>query len=132
MVDVVAAIIINEENKILIAKRKINLKMGGLWEFPGGKVEKEETYENAIIRELKEEMDIDIKILECLGENTSDYKDNYKYKFIKLIGFKCIIINGIITLNDHEEYKWVDKDELIKYEFTPADKYFVNMLITEI
>lgn len=127
MIEVVAAIITNNENKIIIAKRKIYLKFGGLWEFPGGKVEKEEAYEDAAIRELKEEMDIDIKIVKYFGETISNHED----KCIKLIGFKCIIINGDIKLTDHDEYKWVSKDELMNYEFTPADKYFVYKLIDE-
>jgi 8-oxo-dGTP diphosphatase len=127
MVEVVAAIIVNNENKILIAKRKASLKYGGLWEFPGGKVEQREAYEDTAIRELKEEMDIDIQILEYFGETISDQQD----KSIKLIGFKCIIINGDITLTDHDEYKWVSKDELINYELTPADKYFAYKLMNE-
>jgi 8-oxo-dGTP diphosphatase len=127
MLEVVAAIIINNENKILIAKRKASLKFGGLWEFPGGKVEKGEAYEDTAIRELKEEMDIDIKIVEYFGETISNAND----KFIKLIGFKGIIINGDINLTDHDEYKWASKDELINYKFTPADKYFVYKLIDE-
>lgn len=127
MIEVVAAIIINNENKILIAKRKVSLKYGGLWEFPGGKVEKGEAYEDTAIRELKEEMGIDIQILKYFGETISDQQD----KSIKLIGFKCIVINGDITLTDHDEYKWVSKDELTNYELTPADKYFAFKLMNE-
>ncbi|HSQ33794.1 MAG TPA: (deoxy)nucleoside triphosphate pyrophosphohydrolase, partial [Peptostreptococcaceae bacterium] len=125
MIEVVAAIIINNEDKILIAKRKSSLKFGGLWEFPGGKVEKGEAYEDTAIRELKEEMHIDIKVVKYFGETVSNDKD----KGIKLIGFKCTIIKGDIILTDHDEYKWVSKDELINYELTPADKYFAYKLI---
>jgi len=126
MIEVVAAIIINEEGKILIAKRKSSLKMGGLWEFPGGKVEKGEKYEDTAIRELKEEMNIDIQVMDYIGETISEHKE----KPIKLIAFKCIIKNGEISLTDHDEYKWVRIDELIHHEFTPADKYFVAKLIS--
>lgn len=58
MIDVVAAVIQNEEGKILIAQRNLKKSQGGLWEFPGGKIEPNETKEEAIIREIKEEMDI--------------------------------------------------------------------------
>lgn len=124
MVEVVAAILINKEDKILIAKRKKNKKMGGLWEFPGGKIEQGETPENALIRELKEEMNIGIRPITFFGENIYDYGNS----IFKLIAYISEIVQGEIELNDHEEYKWVCKEELGAYKFAPADVVFVEKL----
>ena len=62
MIDVVAAIIRNKDGKILIAQRNFHKAQGGLWEFPGGKIEAHETREEAIKREIKEELDMDIEV----------------------------------------------------------------------
>lgn len=124
MINVVAGILINDNNEILIAKRKIDKSMGGYWEFPGGKIEDGESPEESLIRELKEEMNISIKINECFGEKSYDYGD---FK-INLIAYICEITEGEISLTDHSEVKWVKKDELSKYKIAPADIYFVNKL----
>ena len=84
MIDVVAAVIQNEEGKILIAQRNLKKSQGGLWEFPGGKIEPNETKEEAIIREIKEEMDIDIEAKKFIGQKVFNYPDkeiNYRIKF---------------------------------------------------
>ena len=75
MIDVVAAVIQNEEGKILIAQRNLKKSQGGLWEFPGGKIEPNETKEEAIIREIKEEMDIDIEAKKFIGQKVFNYPD---------------------------------------------------------
>mgnify|MGYP004616124937 CR=1 FL=1 len=68
MINVVAAIIKNGEGKILITQRNLKKSQGGLWEFPGGKIEKGETREEAIIREIKEELTIEINVESYLGK----------------------------------------------------------------
>lgn len=125
MVDVVAAIIINEEGKILITQRNLKKSQGGLWEFPGGKIEPNETKEDAIIREIKEELTIDIKVDEYFDEKVF----NYPEKKINLIALKCSKVNGNIKLMEHEDYKWVVNSELKNFEFAPADMFIVNKLI---
>ncbi|MCT4605659.1 MAG: 8-oxo-dGTP diphosphatase MutT [Marinisporobacter sp.] len=124
MINVVAGILINENNEILIAKRKKGKHLGGYWEFPGGKIEAGETPEESLIRELKEEMDITIKVKDYFGENI------YKYErgTIKLIAYLCEMIEGKIILADHSEYKWVKKENLNQYKMAPADIYFVRCL----
>ena len=62
MINVVAAVIKDENEKILITQRNLKKSQGGLWEFPGGKIEPNETRENVIVREIKEELDIDIEV----------------------------------------------------------------------
>jgi 8-oxo-dGTP diphosphatase len=127
MIDVVAAIITNDEGKILITQRNLKKLQGGLWEFPGGKIEKDETREEAIIREIKEELTIDIKVDEYLDEKIF----NYPEKDINLIALKCSKINGDIKLTEHEDAKWVANEELDKFEFAPADMFIVEKLIKE-
>ena len=124
MINVVAAIIINEEGKILITQRNLKKSQGGLWEFPGGKIEANETKEDAIIRDIKEELTIDIKVDEYFDEKVF----NYPEKDINLIALKCSKVNGNIKLMEHEDYKWVASSELKNYEFAPADMFIVDKL----
>lgn len=122
MINVVAAIIKNESGKILIAKRNLKKSQGGLWEFPGGKIEKDETREEAIIREIKEELTIDIKVDKYLAEKVFNYPD----KDINLIAMECTQIGGNVKLTEHEDCKWVTSDELTNFEFAPADEFIVE------
>lgn len=124
MINVVAAIITNEEGKVLITQRNLQKSQGGLWEFPGGKIEPNETRENAIIREIKEELTIDIKVDGYFDEKVF----NYPEKDINLIALKCSKVNGNIKLMEHEDYKWVASSELKKFEFAPADMFIVKKL----
>lgn len=122
MINVVAAIIKNESGKILIAQRNFKKSQGGLWEFPGGKIEKDETREEAIIREIKEELTIDIKVDKYLAEKVFNYPD----KDINLIAMECTQTGGNVELTEHEDYKWVTSDELTNFEFAPADEFIVE------
>lgn len=124
MINVVAAILENDKKEILIAKRKNDKILGGFWEFPGGKVEKDETPEEGLIRELKEEMNIDIKVIEYIGENIHDYERGS----INLIAFKAKILKGNIKLVDHDEYKWIELSELNSYKLAPADIPIISLL----
>ena len=125
MINVVAAVIFNEDNKILIAQRNLKKSQGGLWEFPGGKIESGETREHAIVREIKEEMNIEIEVETYLAEKVFEYPE----KTINLIALKCKIINGKITLNEHEDAKWINKNELTNYNFAPADRFIIEKII---
>ena len=75
MINVVAAVIADESGKILITQRNLKKSQGGLWEFPGGKIEPNETREDAIIRELKEELNIDVKVEGYLDEKVFNYPE---------------------------------------------------------
>ncbi len=125
IIEVVAAIIKNNDNKILIAKRNHLKDQGDLYEFPGGKVEKNETYEEALKREIKEELDMDIEVLNKFDEEIFEYPE----KTIKLIAFNSLYIGNHLKMNEHEDLRWVKIDELNKFEFAPADIYFVKKLI---
>ena len=124
MINVVAAIIRNDEDKILIAQRNLHKSQGGLWEFPGGKIEDHETREEALIREIKEELDMDIEVEGYFDELSYEYPG----KTIDLIAFNCRIIGDKYTVLEHEQVAWITKEEFKDYEFAPADQHFINLL----
>ena len=117
MIKVVAALIEND-NKVLLAKRSTgDINVFGKWEFPGGKVEQDENEFDAIEREIKEEFELTIKAKEFLINNVCEYPT----KVVDLRLYKCDYVSGDFNLHDHSEYKWVGKEELLKYDLAPAD-----------
>ena len=124
MINVVAAVIKDDNGKILITQWNLKKSQWGLWEFPGGKIEQGETREEAIIREIKEELTIDIKVDSYFDEKVF----NYPEKDINLIALECKKINGDIKLLEHEDYKWVNSSELENFEFAPAAIFIVEKL----
>ena len=110
---VVSLALINDADEILLSKRPKNKHLAGFWEFPGGKVETGEVPEIALIREIKEELNIEINIKNKLGEeNYQDEKIN-----VKLHYFICSQANGEIILSEHENSAWVKKNEFKNYNF---------------
>lgn len=114
MQEVVAAII-EHNHKILIARRKPEKKFGGLWEFPGGKIEHHEEPELALTRELTEELGIKAKIGKFIGRVTLPENK------IAMSAYEVKYFSGELTLLDHSEFKWVKHSELNNYEYAPAD-----------
>lgn len=124
MIEVVAGIIYNNENKFLVAQRNLKKDQGGLWEFPGGKVEKEESYQEALKREIKEEFNADIEVMEYIGENIHHYPE----KDIKLIFYKAKLLSEEVELLEHEGCKWITKNQKDDFEFAGADKIVFDLL----
>lgn len=124
IVEVVAALIWNGE-KFMICQRPANKKRGLLWEFVGGKVEKGESKEQALIRECKEELDIEIAVD---GEFIS-VKHTYPDITINLTVFNSRIVSGKPTLLEHNDLKWITKNEIQKYNFCPADEVILEKII---
>ena len=121
--DVVAAVLL-KNNKFFIAQRNRNKHMGLCWEFPGGKVEKNENFEQALKREIKEELNISILINKKIGvENYQDNKIN-----VKLHYYLCSHIDGEFILNEHEDSAWIAKNEFNKYNFAEGDKDIISLL----
>ena len=116
MITVVAALI-EKDGKYLIARRSTGSSdVLGKWEFPGGKVEQEETEENAIEREIKEEFEMNIKAIKFLINNVCEYPT----KTIDLRLYECKHISGEFNLHDHSEYRFVDKADIINFDLCPA------------
>lgn len=117
MIKVVAALIENND-KVLLARRSTgDINVLGKWEFPGGKVERDENEFDAIEREIKEEFDLTIKANDFITNNVCEYPT----KVVDLRLYKCDYVSGEFNLHDHSEYKWVNKDELLDYDLAPAD-----------
>jgi 8-oxo-dGTP diphosphatase len=123
MIRVTAAILIHD-NRILIAQRGEKDKLAGKWEFPGGKIEKSETAQECLTREMKEEFGIDVLVGEFFGESTYPYES----EIIQLLAYYTVWTGGNFSLNAHAAVRWVALNQLREYEFAPADKPFVEKL----
>ena len=120
----VTAAILEKDGKFLIAKRKKDDVLGGLWEFPGGKIEDGETAEECLARELKEELEIEVEVGTLITSN----KHVYPNGIFELLAYKVEHISGNFVLNDHDEVKWITIDEISKYDFPPASTPIINYL----
>ena len=119
----VVAAIIQKEDKILIAQR-LKGEFKGLWEFPGGKIEEHEKPEDALIREIKEEMEVDIEIKEYLCTIEHDYSTFH----LSMDCFICSLISEALHLNDHSAIKWINPNEE-NINWVPADIKVIKELL---
>jgi 8-oxo-dGTP diphosphatase len=124
LINVTCAIII-KENKILVAQRSEKMILPLKWEFPGGKLEKDEDEASCVKREVREEINIEIEIIKKLSNTIHDY-GNFK---IKLIPFLANYISGEIILLEHSNYKFVSKNELYQLDWAEADIPIVEELL---
>lgn len=119
----VSAAIIKRGNEIFTTCRGYG-DFKDMWEFPGGKIESGETREEALIREIKEELELDIKISKYITTIDYDYPDFY----LTMHCFLCEVCGGKLRLNAHNEVRWVALDELDKLNWVPADVLVVEKL----
>lgn len=119
------AIIGQDKNKVLAGKRNADRVVGEMWEFPGGKIEKGETPQEAAKRELEEEFHDEVQIGPQLGETVS-----YEYDFgiIKLTVFFAKLLTNNFDLVAHSEVEWLSADEVQKLNWAPADAPLVKEL----
>lgn len=119
------AIIDQKNNKVLAAKRETNRILEKMWEFPGGKIEKGETAEQAAQRELEEEFNDEIQIGPQLGWTVS-----YEYEFgvVELTVFYAKLLTHNFALVAHSEIEWLSTDQLRKLNWAPADQPLVEQL----
>jgi mutator protein MutT len=99
--------------------------LGGLWEFPGGKVEAEESLEGALLREIREELGIEIAV----GPEMFTIEHDYPTKSVRLHFFNCSIIQGEPQALDVSDLRWVTPSQLADFEFPPADAEVIQKLI---
>ncbi len=121
-IEVVAAII-KKDNKYLATQRGYGKYKDG-WEFPGGKMEPGESREDAIVREIKEELATNIKVDSYLTTVDYDYEDFH----LTMHCFLCSILDGNIELLEHKDAKWLGKEELHNVDWLPADLAIVDLL----
>jgi 8-oxo-dGTP diphosphatase len=124
MVKVVCAIICKGD-RFLACRRKQGKVRGGKWEFPGGKIKTGESPEEAIGRELLEELSVHVAVEGVLGAVVHHYPD----VSIELIAMKCKIEEGEIRLTDHDEFRWISLQELKSVDFSEADCGIVDKML---
>ncbi len=122
MIQVTCALII-DQGKILVAQNNESSDHPLQWEFPGGKVKSGETEKECIVREIEEELNLAVEVVEAL----TPVEHDYKIKAIRLIPFVCLDVSGKIKLNDHNAVKWVTFDELDELDLAEADKALIQM-----
>lgn len=121
-IEVVSAII-SKDDKILTTRRSLG-DYKNMWEFPGGKMEMGETRGEALRREIKEELDLDISISSYLTTIDYDYSDFH----LKMHCFLCNIHHGQLSLSVHNDAKWLSLEELDQLEWVPADTLVIEKL----
>jgi 8-oxo-dGTP diphosphatase len=127
MLLIVAAALIDAQGKVFVQRRRVDRQMGGLWEFPGGKLEPGESPESGLIRELKEELGIDVKLDRLIPAafSTSPLKDDH----LVLLLYTCRTWQGELQLLDVDEACWLPAAALRELEMPPADAPFIPVLI---
>ncbi len=126
MTEVVAALIW-EGDRFLIGQRPEHKARGLLWEFVGGKTEPGESKEQALIRECREELDVEIKVGDVFLEVTHEYTD----LTVHLTLFHASIVRGIPQKLEHQDLRWITPEEIENYAFCPADQVILDKLRRE-
>jgi 8-oxo-dGTP diphosphatase len=128
LINVVAAVIENENDEILCALRSPEMSIPNMWEFPGGKVELNEDIYSALEREIDEELECTIETTkEIFNENTHEYETF----IINLISIKCRVVEGTPTPSEHSKLIWLKRENLDSLNWAPADIPAVEQLIQE-
>lgn len=124
---IVTAAAMVRNGKVLIAQRQAGSHQEYKWEFPGGKLEPDETPEECIVREIKEELDMEIEVIDIYKVVKFEYKD----KDILLLCYLCRINKGEGKTIECNDFKWVGKAELAGFDFVPADLPIVEKLMRD-
>jgi len=111
--------------EILVARRGSGMSLAGMWEFPGGKVEAGESPAEALVRELDEELAIQVRVDELIGRSTFTTAD----RVIALDVYWCHLLDGEPFPHEHDEIRWVGREELATLDWAPADVSIVTMIL---
>jgi mutator protein MutT len=120
----VSAALIFRDGKLIITQRHAHAHLGGLWEFPGGKREAGETFEQCLVREIREELGVEIAVGELYEEIAHDYPE----KSVHLKFFRCKLLAGEPQPLDCAAVKWIEKSQLAAHEFPAADAQLLEKL----
>jgi 8-oxo-dGTP diphosphatase len=127
VIEVVAAIIEDDQGQILIARRKAEKSLGGYWEFPGGKIDGDESFEQAIEREILEELDFKIQAKEFIGSSSHAYE----FGTVNLHGIRCHFSKDEHkpeSSTDHDMIRWIGVEEMKEIQMAPADIPLIKLL----
>jgi 8-oxo-dGTP diphosphatase len=122
----VAAGLVFRNGLLLIAQRHPQSHLGGLWEFPGGKRHADESFEDCLRRELREELDIEIEVNELFESITHTYPE----KTVHLKFFRCAWLRNEPRAIGCQDFAWVARDQLSSYAFPAADERLLDKLLT--
>jgi 8-oxo-dGTP diphosphatase len=114
----VSCAIILKDDKVLSAQRSESMALPLKWEFPGGKIEKDESPEECLIREIREELNLDIEIIRSFQSNFHSYNPQ---KEIELIPYLCRLLGGDLILKEHQKVIWEEVDKLSFLDWAEAD-----------
>lgn len=123
-IEVVAAIFINKNNEIFCARRKDEGELALKWEFPGGKIEQGESHQEALIREIQEELSTEIKVKDFI----MTVKHQYNNFHLTMHAYFAEVVNGDLILNEHTGFRWLKKEELHSLDWAAADLPIVDFL----
>ena len=123
MIEVSCAIII-EKGRVLATQRSESMPHPLKWEFPGGKLKKDESPKASIVREIREELGLEVDPQRLL----TPVVHNYDSQSVKLIPVVCGIVDGLILLSEHQEYRWVACEKLEELDWLEADIGVVEMI----
>ena len=119
----VVAAVIRQGDRIFATARGYG-EFKGQWEFPGGKIELEETPQEALVREIQEELDVKVEVGELIDTIEYDYPTFH----LSMDCFWCVVVDGEIILKEAEDARWLSKDELYSVDWLPADMGLIEKL----
>ena len=120
----VVAAVIEEAGRFFLTRRQLGAHLAGMWEFPGGKVDPDESHRDALRREIREELDADVVVQDLLLETTHGYPD----RTVTLYFYRCELV-GTPRPRLGQEMRWVAREELPKMGLPPADEQLIKLLL---
>ena len=123
----VAAAVVIRAGRILLAQRRFDDRLGGYWEFPGGKIEPGESAEDCLVREFQEEFAMAIQPLHFLAR--SDH--SYELGAVELYAYWARSLSEPVELNAHEQYRWLLPEEIPLFHLAPADVPLIERILSE-
>lgn len=127
VIDVVGAVLI-KDGKVLAAQRSAKMSLPLMWEFPGGKIETDESPVGALKRELLEELKVSAKV----GDHVETTSYEYDFGIVTLQTYYCTVENGVPELTEHAEIRWLAPEKLLTLEWAPADIPAVEKIMAEL
>ena len=119
---VVVCALFQRDGRILAAQRHPDMNCGGLWEFPGGKVEADESCAQALIREIREELACDIEVGDELAVSVHEQVSSTETQGIELRAFLCTIVTGEPQATEHAQIGWYTPEQALQMPWAPADQ----------